>query len=165
MIYASFIVSLCAIGLTIWQALVSRRHNRLSVRPHIISRWGKRRENEGTYFTYELMNVGLGPAMVEEFSLNVPGFSRRDQSISLIEELLVHILVPGKIMYLLKKHSMPSPGFCFVPEEPYLVGEVFLPKPSTEDEQHSNAILQSIEIRLRYASFYGEHFVFPNSRL
>lgn len=162
MTIAAFIVSLCALGLTIWQALASRRHNRLSVRPHIISRWGKRRENEGTYFTYELINVGLGPALVKEFSLAVPDFKRSNRSIPLIEELVAHILVPGKIRYQLKKQSMPSPGFCFVAREPYLLGEVFLPKPSADDEQHTDAILQAITLRLRYTSFYEEEFSFPD---
>jgi hypothetical protein len=81
----------------------------------------------------------------------------------LIEELVATVLVPGKIRYQLKKQSMPSPGFCFVPREPYVVGEVFLPKPSADDEQHANAILQSIILRLRYESFYGEGFCFPDN--
>ena len=157
----AIVVSLCALILTFYQAWASRRHNRLSVRPYIVSRWNKRKENEGTFLSYELINVGLGPAIVKEFTVTVPGFQRQNRSIPLIEELVAHVLVPGKIRYHLKKQSFPTAGYCIVAHETYLVGEVFLPTPSSNDEQHADSILQSIDLRLRYASFYGEVFRFP----
>ncbi|MFK0035943.1 hypothetical protein [Pseudomonas monteilii] len=54
-------MSLLALGITIWQARLSRTHNKLSVRPHLAghSSW-----TEDGLFKFIIRNDGLGPARI-----------------------------------------------------------------------------------------------------
>lgn len=65
------VVALAALGVSVWQGMETRRHNRRSVRPHL------------TYYTFfdgvkafsgiELSNNGVGPAIIDSFALFVDG--------------------------------------------------------------------------------------------
>jgi hypothetical protein len=62
---SSAVVALCALGISLWQGYVSRRHSILSVQPHV--------ELVITYtqssMTVSLKNGGLGPAFIESVEL------------------------------------------------------------------------------------------------
>lgn len=163
MAIAAFMVSVCALGLTIWQGLLTRRHNRLSVRPYVVSSWHRRAENDGVYFTYELLNVGLGPAVINEFTLTAKDFKPTPGG-GLIEELVAHAFRGSTVQYVLKRHGLPSRGYCLKAGEVYVVGELYLPRVSLGHEavRTADAILRSLELTVSYSSFYGERFVFPS---
>ena len=69
--FSSAVVAVCALALTVWQAAISRRHNRLSVTPHLTT-WTQPEEATGTY-SVEILNNGIGPALIQSFSLQVDG--------------------------------------------------------------------------------------------
>lgn len=68
---SSAFVAVLALGVSVWQGVQARKHNRSSVRPHL------------TYYTYfhtlkpyagvELSNNGIGPAVIDSFTLFVDG--------------------------------------------------------------------------------------------
>ncbi len=70
-LWLPILVSICAIGLTIYQAHATRRHARLSVQPrvdwHIFVDAGK------GILTLSLANDGLGPAILKDVALVVDG--------------------------------------------------------------------------------------------
>lgn len=66
---ASTIIALCALGFTIWQGVQTRRHNRLSVQPHLTT-WNHSEHNKLLY-TIDLINNGIGPALIKNFSIRV----------------------------------------------------------------------------------------------
>ncbi|GKT11653.1 MAG: hypothetical protein ISEC1_P0620 [Thiomicrorhabdus sp.] len=68
---SSSIIALCALAYTAWQGIQTREHNKLSFRPHITS-WSYRNSESGVYVT-EVMNNGLGPALIESFTVKVDG--------------------------------------------------------------------------------------------
>jgi len=59
--WVAVFVSMLALGITIWQAWLSRTHNKLSVRPHIAghSSW-----TDDGLFKFIVRNDGLGPAII-----------------------------------------------------------------------------------------------------
>lgn len=62
----SCIVALAAIGLSVWEGLENRRHNRLSVLPHLDPIERTQRETDSTYIVrLAIENTGLGPAVLE----------------------------------------------------------------------------------------------------
>ena len=71
---ASAVIALCALGVTIWQGRQNYKHNKLSVRPFlgtfmytdIVNKKTARR-------TFELMNCGIGPAIIKNFVLLYDG--------------------------------------------------------------------------------------------
>lgn len=151
----SAVISLCALVFTIRQARSTDEHQRLSVRPYIVSRRAKRRTDEGTYATFELLNVGLGPAVIESFKFTVEDKPLSGQIPDPIEEMLTRCL-GGKIAFVLRRSSYPSPGYCIKVHEEYLVAEVFFPKITRDEEQRVDQLLKCVELEVPYASFYGE---------
>src|SRR3989338_4510805 len=69
--FSSAVVAVCALGLTVWQAAITRRHNRLSVTPHLTT-WTQFEQATGRY-SIEILNNGIGPALIKSFSVQVDG--------------------------------------------------------------------------------------------
>ena len=65
---ASAIIAVCALVLTIYQARLARRHNRLSVRP-LLSSFVEQVSGPDARITFSLVNNGLGPALVDSFEV------------------------------------------------------------------------------------------------
>jgi hypothetical protein len=69
-LWIPIVFSLCAISLTIFQAMATRRHARLSVQPRL--EWSIVTGPAGEV-TYSLVNNGFGPALLRSLSLVVDG--------------------------------------------------------------------------------------------
>lgn len=63
----------CALFLTIYQAVSQRRHNRLSVQPHLVTFTHKTRNDKVATVAGQLINKGLGPAFIEKFEMFIDG--------------------------------------------------------------------------------------------
>ena len=63
MALGSLATAVCALVATIWQAAISRKHNRLSVRP-VLTLY--RQENDGVI---TVRNNGSGPAIIQSYQL------------------------------------------------------------------------------------------------
>ena len=69
-LWVPILVSLCAISLTIFQAMATRHHQRLSVQPRLD--WNIEAGREGD-IAYSLVNNGVGPAVLKSLILTVDG--------------------------------------------------------------------------------------------
>lgn len=67
--FSSTVIALCAFGLTIWQACITRKHNKLSVTPHLTT-WMHSDKAKNIY-AVELLNNGIGPALIDSFQIQV----------------------------------------------------------------------------------------------
>ena len=67
---SSLIIALCAMIVTIWQGVLTRKHNRLSVMPHIDF---ERDGAPGNLIHINLLNHGAGPAFLERVHFGVGG--------------------------------------------------------------------------------------------
>lgn len=71
--HAGSLIALCALGLTVYQASIARRHNRLSVRPHL-ARFTYRDITPGRgVLAVRLLNKGIGPAFIKSFQILLDG--------------------------------------------------------------------------------------------
>jgi hypothetical protein len=70
-LWLPIVLSLCAISLTVFQAVSTRRHTRLSVQPRID--WRVEQDSDARSITFSLVNVGFGPAVIKEASLHFDG--------------------------------------------------------------------------------------------
>ncbi len=71
---ASAIVSLCALGATIWQGRQNYKHNKLSVRPYLGTfEYQDIKTDKIGRLTFTLINCGIGPAIVKNFILLFDG--------------------------------------------------------------------------------------------
>lgn len=107
---AGVVVALCALGLTIWQAHIARKHNKLSVRPHLCT-WRNSDDNKGS-FQVLLMNNGLGPAFIESFDVYLDGELIPGNYEEPIRELLRRLFPDEKYTshqaFVGKHHAMPA---------------------------------------------------------
>ncbi|MFT3973629.1 MAG: hypothetical protein QM699_09325 [Amaricoccus sp.] len=74
-LWLPIIVSLCAIGLTVFQAMTTRRHARLSVQPRL--EWRIEQDTRSETFEVSVVNVGLGPAILRAVAITVDGDPKR----------------------------------------------------------------------------------------
>lgn len=71
--YAAEIIAGCALGLTVYQAYLSRRHSRLSVRPHLTQFIHRDKKPGQAMLMYRLLNNGVGPAFIKSFQILLDG--------------------------------------------------------------------------------------------
>lgn len=151
--------AVCALGFTLWQLKIGQAHNRLSVRPYLVSRRMRRRGKDGTAASFELLNVGLGPALIREFKVTVDNQAVSSPHRDPIEELIARCL-DGKVSYTVLRTSFPGVGYCMRLHEEYMVAEVFFPKSTRADEKLIDQLLERGELDVSYESFYGMRDVF-----
>ena len=152
---ASSIIALCALALSIWQGMQARKHSRISFRPHLTT-WVHNEHEKGKY-VIELLNNGLGPALIENFTIKVDGKIISGEGTEPIEKALA-ILFPNEqfnahYAYLGKKHAMGAKDKCiFIMIQ--FCGENL---PSSEYVEHK---MNRGDLEVGYDSFYGEKFIF-----
>ncbi|WP_126463800.1 hypothetical protein [Sulfuritortus calidifontis] len=150
---ATAVIALCAFGITWWQTSVARRHNRLSVTPHLTT-WSHSDDNASRY-QIDLINNGIGPALIKLFFVQVDGQTISGEA---GEPLLkaIKILFP---QYNYHSHvSYVANGYMMSEKEnrPLVVLQFIgehLPKP--EEVEHATKRARLI---IKYQSIYGDEY-------
>lgn len=70
---AAIIIALCAVFVAVYQATATRRHSRLSVRPHLAIFVTRRHDPKSGELEINLINNGLGPAFIKSYDVLVDG--------------------------------------------------------------------------------------------
>ena len=158
---ASAIIALCAFAISVWQGVVSRKHNRMSVRPHLTT-WRHSSASRG-YYQVDLINNGIGPALIEKFSVKIDGKVLPGTELEAIDKAM-KILFPntsytmGKA-YVGRGYAMAPKERCTIVSVQFTGGAV----PSPEIVEH--ALLSRADLEVRYKSFYGEEFKLETEKL
>lgn len=155
---SSAIIALCALGLTIWQAKIARRHNKLSVMPHLTT-WSQRDVANNRY-SAELLNNGIGPALIEGFHIYVDGQLISGEGLEPIEKAL-KILFP-QYQYA-SSQSFVAKGYAMAEkEERNLVTIVFQGDkvPTPAEVEHASKRARLI---ITYKSVYGDEFTLDSA--
>jgi len=148
---ASAVIALSALGLTVWQAVTARRHNRLSVTPHLTT-WSHLDRGNNLY-QIDLLNNGIGPALIKHFLIQVDGKSISGEASEPIEKAL-KILFP---QYLYQSYqSYVTNGYMMSEKEARpLVRVQFCGErlPTSEEVDHA---IKRVRLVIKYESIYGE---------
>ncbi|WP_319405703.1 hypothetical protein [uncultured Desulfosarcina sp.] len=157
---SSVVIALCALIFSFWQGVQSRRHNRISFRPHLTS-WTHDRHTQG-FYAVELLNNGLGPALINRFTIKVDDKIISGEGTEPIKKAL-QILFPNdqypydaKHSYLGSRYSMGAKDRCVVVVLQFK-GEKL---PSPEFVKHA---IDRADLEVNYESFYGEKFFFNSA--
>lgn len=156
---SSAVIALCALVFSICQGMQARKHNRLSVRPDLTT-WEEKDAEKG-FYGVELINNGIGPAVIEEFSVKVDGkLVSGDGSEPIVKAM--KIVLPN--LQYQSQQSYLGKGYVMAPKEQRTVFAVqFLghPLPSMEFVEHA---IKRCNLEITYKSFYGEKFRFPRQK-
>lgn len=151
-------LSIAAIVVAIWQGVLTRKHNRVSVRPYVVTRRAKNRTQAGMTGVYEFVNVGLGPAVVRRFEFLVDRKPLTGgMSLEAADEVLART-IGGAIEYQVVRSACPSPGYCLRAGEEYLLAEVSFKGITKDLEKELDRRLQVVDVELEYEDFYGRKF-------
>ena len=152
------VVSCCAMLGTFWQGFIASKHSKLSVRPHLDYELIAR---DGEPFRLTIVNHGLGPAIVDRFSILI------DDDEVVISDVVDWGELARKVNHLPDELAwsaitigapIPSGGQVDVVSfNPVL--------DITSDRKDAMAILQQIGLLVSYRSIYKENFsLFKPSR-
>jgi len=110
---ATIVISLSALGLSIWNGYLSRKHNRLLVNPYLLGRV-RLHENQ---FKYEIVNDHLGPAVINKIRYFANGININENDFS---ELMAkffkeyNYIEQGAVIGLLSENSILASGTRFI---------------------------------------------------
>lgn len=150
---ASVIIALCALIFTLWHAHQVRKHNRISVTPHLATWTHTDQDNHSV--VVELMNNGIGPAMINFVELRVDDKPVVGEETELVSKAL-KILFPN---YEYTSHqSYFSDGYVMAEKEkrPFVAVKFFGERvPTAEEVSHA---MKRSRLIIEYQSMYGRCF-------
>lgn len=148
---SSAIIALLAMCATFWQGYVARKHSRLSVRPHLD---GYVQSYPAKPLYIEIKNVGLGPAIIESFSISFDSATYE----------LTNTSLPKFISEEFKRHPFPIEWVILGHDTPLGAGQTirllqFTP-PLNDQELCKKAVqlLHRFQFTIKYKCFYGTCF-------
>ncbi len=143
------VISLCALALTIYQAWMTRRHNRLSCRPHL-THWTLTNFQKG-WVNISVSNNGLGPAIIRSLQLKIDGqIVKGNDSIvfqNAAAELFPNRVREGNFGHVNREFSLP-------PDGKVVLAELQFKEPYPTKEEFETALRRAV-LKIRYKSFYG----------
>jgi hypothetical protein len=150
--YASVIIALATCAVLIWQLRVQRKHNKLSVSPHL-EIWMDFSDNRCQIY---LENYGIGPAKITAFEIFVDNKKIVAERHQLIPQTIKSLFSSGMPIIIDYKYAWVSDGFWIpVGRKVTLVGCEFQPSSALEDKI-LNLLKSRVELKIQYESIYGK---------
>ncbi|WP_146043141.1 hypothetical protein [Pseudomonas protegens] len=141
---SSILIAIIALCTSIYQSILSRNHNKITVRPHLATHV----EQEEGLFKMEIRNDGVGPAIITSAKLLFEGIEVEGKGSQLIENAL------KKVPHC----NIECVGF-FTPVFVLPQGgtvEVATISHSKDIENLSEHLEQYLQLEIEYQSVYGE---------
>lgn len=153
------VISTLALACSLYALWQTRKHNRLSLVPHLELPFHREQSMLGIGFKLTLRNTGLGPAIVLDRWYSIDGVRHQSSRADPLEELIAQRL-EGKVRYQIKRHGLPGIG-CILPAGHQIcIYHVFLPGVKAEQEDEIIGLVEGIEFEGRYRSVHGDIFPF-----
>jgi hypothetical protein len=162
--YAALLVSICALFLTINQSMATRKHNRLTVKPHLTSFTEIRPdpERQGIMTVKAtLSNNGLGPAIVKTFEPLLDGvpinFSKPGDIFPIVEKVLPLRLIADECYF-----AVLHQNYVLAKDAVLAVATISYAQTVHDDPAAIQDALNRFHIRVSYESAYGESFAYDS---
>lgn len=145
--YSAEIIALCALFFTAWQACIQRSHNKISVKPLLITDTARHKHNEAGRLELTLTNSGLGPAFIDEFSV------MRDGTECNFDEEIKKVLGP---LAANSSHTLLNAGYALPHNGSVALLSVNFPMDSWQNMDDLEKKLSGFELVIKYSSAYGD---------
>lgn len=145
-------IALSALATSIWQGVISRKHNKLSVRPNLVL---DHYEENSLTTSFTLKNNGLGPALISSFQITFDQNEiLNEQSHANAKTIASKLGIP-RISCSLYKPSV-SQGISNSDQYQLLI---FDTKNATHEEiEVLKTLRDRLQFNIEYTSIYGEKF-------
>lgn len=150
------IIALASLFVSIWSAVATRKHNRLSVTPHLRVDYSHK---PGEPVRVILSNNGIGTAIIKNFAIYLDGTLLTAKAAGGLTEALSKTGITGYFFaYTLSSDDAVSSG-----EHMDLLS--FSIKNNLEEMAKVQASLSRISFRIDYGSMYGDKFCLQRTAL
>ncbi len=150
---ASSIIAACALGFTAYQAYLTRHHHKISVAPRLTT-WVQFPDSHGV-FSIELMNKGIGPAIIKSFELAVDGKQIQGRKTEKIDKAL-KILFP-KESYT-STSSFLDDGYAMAAKDGLTLASLKFSLGVALTSEEFERRLERVSLTIKFDSMYGETF-------
>ena len=151
---AATVIALCALGLSIYQSGLTRRHNKLSVKPHIAT-WINTDTDSKTYQA-GLVNNGLGPAIIIDFRIRVDGALVQGKGTEPVEAG-IKSMFPAANYHA--KYGSVAPGYSMAANERCMIVSIEFRGDHSPQSDEIEAAFDKASIEVKYEYLYGDRFV------
>lgn len=158
---ASGFVALCALGLTFYQAHLTRKHNKISVTPRLTSWRGLDTLKNEPRLSVTIKNSGIGPAEIRDFAIYVDEQRLSGRHTEPIERAL-RLLFPAAIYHA--HHAFVAPGHFIAAGDSFVLLDVTFHSPRAPTEAELLHAEARTRLVIQYASMYGELSTFDSKR-
>ncbi|ENY5168439.1 TPA: hypothetical protein ACMDWL_004407 [Vibrio parahaemolyticus] len=147
--YASEIIALCALFLTVYQANSQRRQNRISLKPHLDLFTDRYFNNGVGRIEIYLINNGLGPAFIETFEITLgdKNYSAKDARTALFGDRSDEF-----------NYTELSKGYAIAHNQRIRVLSVNFPAKDWAEVNGLEESISSLELSINYKSVHGQLF-------
>ncbi len=162
------IIALCALFITLWQLKVSRRHNRLSVRPFLTDHVETHNQNDKDRIykirNLTLLNNGSGIAIINTFEVYYKGtkieFNETSDLSNRLQNEIKKELGDTKYKFEIPHIRILRKGYAIAEKEKLLLLQIKKTSIRTEENvfKSMDKVLDKFEIRINYKSIYDEYF-------
>ena len=147
------IIALSALGLAVSQGMATRKHNKLTVKPHLtFVRWI---EQDKRYIKLTLKNDGVGPAFINHFKVHLDDKEVTSKGQNSVAKALNLLNVPGAITVLgfsyKKNDSISSKS-----EETII--QIYLSPEMDFDKRLLGNQLDRLRIEIEYTCLYRKKY-------
>jgi hypothetical protein len=147
---AATIVSVCALGATLYQTLLMREQQHAAVWPRLELYHGWQRGTATPYYRLYLRNAGIGPAIIRQVNIRYRGKSYKNFARLAVAVARQHGLADSLAYQdysdVLPEAVIPQQeqkGLLFLNREPYLL-------------HYTGALQDDIRVVIQYESLYGQ---------
>lgn len=157
----ALVVAVCALFVAGYQASATRRHKRLSVRPHVVVTAERLYDGPKACFVVKLRNNGLGPAIIRGYEALLDGkpFNTKNT-----DEVATKVRELAKRQFLNFRHFHLASGDAFAKDQEVVLLNVELPLFIGDVGNKVLEPFERLSTRIAYESVYGEKFAYDSDK-
>jgi hypothetical protein len=149
----ALVIALAAIGLTAWEGIENRRHNRLSVRPRLGAEIETGRDGSEHFARMAIEGTGLGPAVIGTFRVYFDGVAQDSVTANNNPWQKAMDLLEGTSTQL-NAHGLGE-GYYFPAGRRYVLFEARRALGASPEAPPLTALLDRLAVQICYCSIYG----------
>ena len=150
---ASIIIAVVALVVAVWQGVITRRHNRLSVTPYlVVACMVKSRKPQ---IELSLANRGLGPALIRKIRVKIDG-----EYVSNNVDLWLEHLKTLDIPWEYSQVDFPHEGSFIAADSKQSLLVVEINNDNFNSLELYKQLKERFQIEIDYESIYGEEYKF-----
>jgi hypothetical protein len=158
---AALVVAVCALAVTTSQLRAARRHNQLSVQPHLVVTAERFFEGPKARFVVKMRNNGLGPAVVVNYEALHNGKPVNTREFEEVMETVKALV--GRHPMNCNYHHLAK-GDAYAKDQEVTLLSVELPMFLGDVGSKLLEPLEQLSTRITYRSMYGEQFVYDSDK-